>query len=323
MLGFFRPFDENQDIPDEHILHLEAFKNWKKDLWELERIIFKEGEQIKGDYFPLKDLFDIKVGVLDTSQERIKIKLRTGDEEEAICIRPGSFENQTSRLRPIETLLSEEDKLLETRKSKPSKKNLTEEITKEKSDSKVPELHETDARILQRGDYLVLSKREMKGFSMLKSFPNDEKSAHPIQEPTGEHTEEDLKIPSKWPLVVSHHFIQLRPKKIALQRTSVDFLHILLDIMIQRHFNSSDLPNFDDISSVPSNKSASEKMSLKKLLEEKEFFIPQADEEGEKYRVMICEAYKTLEKIEEDIEKVRTSLSAILYKKLLNNDIIT
>ncbi|MFN3590084.1 MAG: hypothetical protein ACK4UP_11945 [Spirosomataceae bacterium] len=323
MFGFFRPFDESQDTPDFGIHNFEAFKNWKKELWELEGNILVKGEKIKGDYLPLKDLFDIKVGLLDTSPDRIKIKLKTGDEEEALCIRPGSFESQTSRLRPIETLLSEEDKLLETRKSKPSKKNLYEELSKEKPDSKIPELHETDGRILQRGDYLILSRREMKGFSMLKSFSLEAKIDNSIPERSEEYSEDDLKIPSKWPLVVSHHFIQLRPKKIALQRASIEFLHILLDVMIQRHFNSSDLPNFDEFPSMPSNKSATEKTSLKKLLEEKEFFIPEANEEGKIYRDTICLSYTILNKLEEDIEKVRTSLSAVLYKKMLNNDIIT
>ncbi len=323
MLGFFRPFDENQETPALDIDNFGVFTEWRKKLWKLQEDISKEGEQIVGDYLPLKDLFDIKVGLLDTSPERIKVHFKNGDSIGALCIRPGSFESQTGRLRPIETLLSEEDKLLEARKAKPSKKNASEESTSEKSDSKVPELHETDGRILQRGDYLILSKREMKGFSMLKSFPLEVNTGNSTQKETNGYSEDDLKLPSEWPLVVSHHFIQLRPKKIALQRTSVDFLHILLDTMIQRHFNSSDLPSFVEFPFPITNKSTAEKTSLKKLLEEKEFLIPEANEEGKDYVKKIYELHKTLATLEEDIEKVKTSVSAILYKKILNNDIIT
>jgi hypothetical protein len=289
------PFSSNSDVKP----HFDFSENWKSYIWALVKTTLINGQNSQNTHqFPLKDLFDIRVGVLDISQDPILINLGIKDKNEsptyerALCIRPSSFD-ENNHLRSIDLLLKEENILLSGRKEKPKK-----------TQDKFTPLPLTDERIVRREDYIMLNKRETKGFSMLKSFQNEYKDG-------------ELNYFFGKPLVITHHFIRLRPKKIALSIASIDFLHILLDIIIEGHVSSTNLVEENDSSKVKSDTS-----SLNKTLQDSIIQIP-SDEAGRNHINQICSLYRAFEEIEENTREVKKHFIASLYKQILQNDIIT
>ena len=95
---------------------------------------------------------------------------------------------------------------------------------------------------------------------------------------------------------------------------SVDFLHILLDIIIEGHVSST---NLTEKNNMKINSS-----SLNKTLQESMIQIP-SDESGRKNLNQICTLYHAFEEIEEITREAKKHFFAALYKQILQNGIIT
>lgn len=165
----------------------------------------------------LDDIFSIKTGLLELPGEEYYSLNSTGNEVNVRILRMGSFDSSLRKIKPIHELEKAEQRLLEFRKQRERRYNLGKN-KKTESHKKEKKLIDFD-KLIDKDDYVINTRNLgedviINGYSLLKSL-----------------TAQELR--ELGPLVISHHFIVMRPRK-SMINLHVPFLHMMLDIVVDK-----------------------------------------------------------------------------------------
>jgi hypothetical protein len=166
----------------------------------------------------LDDLFHIYTGVLDAPNYEYYVKDEGTNEEYPVQIlRMGYFNPLRHGLKSLEEIQKIEKKNIELRSIRDNRKK-----NNKKDEIKVVRQILPDYKLLDENDYLINTRSAnelpVTGYSLLEDF-ND-------------------KIKNQFGHVsISHHFIIVKPRKTSINQSSVQFLHLLLDVFIDKYSN--------------------------------------------------------------------------------------
>lgn len=172
----------------------------------------------------LDDLFHIHTGVLDTPNIEYYIKSEKTQVEGIVRIlRMSSFNPIRHTLKPTDEIELGEKRIKDLRTFREqAQKNSKRQQTQKAGSLKIKEdrLALPDYKLLDQNDYLINTRSggelPITGYSLLEDINK-------------------TRIGELGLVSISHHFIIVRPRASVLNQTSVDFLHILLNILINKY----------------------------------------------------------------------------------------